>query len=161
MIDRINSYRKQNNLEKIEHLGFVLESYWCTLPENFGKCVNVETPPRGTWGYLKGGIALLKTMLYKSFAHQQVADERSRQCSTCKYNVFPDKGEFVRWSNKIAEASTEGRRSVAHEELGQCAVCSCPLRAKVFYNEPIEIEEEWEAPMKEVDCWQLKVRKNG
>lgn len=160
LISRIKEYRRQNNLDEIEHIGFILESYWCTLPENAGKCVQVERSPRGTWGYIKGGVALLKTMLYRSFAHQNVADERAKQCSTCKFNVFPDKGGFIEWSNKLAEASTSSRKSKYHDELGECSVCTCPLRAKVFYNESIEIEPAWEKPMAEVNCWQLKVRKN-
>lgn len=157
LIRRIAVYRQQNNLEPIEHISYVLESYWCTLPENEGKCVPA-TLDRGFLGYLKGGIALVKQMLYKKFATQEVADKRSEQCSLCRYNVFPDKGVFLKWSEDVAVASVEGRRSKKHTELGMCDVCTCPLKAKVWWSGSIKIEDGWVAPMKEVDCWQLKLK---
>lgn len=161
LIDRITTYRKVNNLEPIEHLSFVLESYWCGLPENAGNCESIKELPRGLLGYIRGGIAYLTTMAYKSMVGQEEADKRSEQCASCKYNFFPDRKGFVRWSDEIAESSTLGRKSKKHDELGNCALCSCPLRAKVFYNGTVKIEESWKAGMQEVGCWQLRMDKNG
>lgn len=158
LIARIEAYREINKLESIESLSFVLESYWCGLPENAGNCVPVEVK-RGVLGYLKGGVALVKQMMYKSFARQEVADARSVQCSTCEFNVFPDKTGFIAWSDKIAEASVGERRSIKHDELGNCAVCSCPLRAKVFYNGVVDIQPEWAEKFNKVNCWQRDLRK--
>lgn len=158
LINRITIYRSQNNLEEIEQLSFVLESYWCSLPENFGRCEAVKSLPRGLLGYIKGGVALLRNLAYKDFAKQEVADERSRICSNCPLNVFPDRNGFIRWSNDIAEASVGDRKASHHDELGQCAACSCPLRAKVFYTGKINLTAEQEELIKTVkpDCWQLK-----
>ena len=162
LIQRINQYRSANNLEPLDHLSFVLENYWCGLPENRGKCVPVPALQRGVMGFLKGGIAVLKNLMYKQFAHQNVADERSRQCAKCPFNIFPDRGPFVKWSNEIALHSTDGRRSEKHDELGECAVCSCPLRAKVFIDEAVSLEKEWIPKLESVQCWQLKLpRENG
>lgn len=151
----ITAYRKQNNLEDLEMLSEVLENYWCGLPENKGRCEPRELK-RGVLGYLKGGIAVLKNMVYAKFAPQEIADSRGRQCVECKFNTFKDNGPFVEWSNKIAEASTLGRKSKYHDKLGECAVCICPLRAKVFYGDVISLEQEWIEPMQSVNCWQLK-----
>lgn len=159
LIKRIVQYRVQNNLEHIEHLSFVLESYWCMLPENAGKCVPIEGNPRGAMGFLKGGIALLRTFLYDSFAPQEVADKRSEQCARCPFNIFPDKGPFVKWSDEVAIASIEDRKSKRHNDLGQCAVCSCPLKAKVFYTGNIENRKDWVENMEAVNCWQLSLMK--
>lgn len=162
LITRITSYRLQNNLEEIEHLSFVLEAHWCSLPENAGKCVPIEATPRGTLGYLKGGLALLKTLMYKAFATQEVADSRAAVCLKCPFNVFPDKGGFIKWSNDIAVATIGERKAKGHEELGQCAVCSCPLRAKVFYTGSVERNPDWVHKMEAVGCWQLNLmRKDG
>lgn len=160
LIDRIQSYRKANNLEEIEHISFVLENYWCSLPENAGRCEPIQQLPRGVVGYLKGGIALMSTVLYKSFAHQNTADARAKQCVKCPYNVFPDKTGFRAWSDWIAVKSVERRESIHREELGECAICTCPLKAKVFWDGPVDIKPEWEEPLKEVKCWQLDIRKN-
>lgn len=158
LIDRVTAYRRQNNLEEIEELGVVMESYWCGLPENKGKCVGAELE-RGWLGYVRGGLAMVRNLVYKAFAPQGVADARSRQCSGCKFNVFPDRGPFIEWSDKIAEASTLGRRSEFHDELGSCAVCTCPLRAKVFIGDVIPLEPEWIPDMQSVMCWQLAAGK--
>lgn len=158
LVDRILAYRRQNNLEEIEHLPAVLENYWCGLAENFGKCEPVKLE-RGFLAYKQGAMTLLKNMVYQSFVPQIVADKRAEQCSMCKYNVFPDKEGFVAWSDKIAEASTLGKRAAKHEDLGNCDVCTCPLRSKVFMGGSIPLEKEWLPKMREVNCWQLKVGK--
>lgn len=155
LIQRIQAYREQNNLEKIEHLSFVLESYWCSLPENAGKCTAIESAPRGTWGYLKGGIALLKTLMYNAFAPQRVAENRAKQCAKCPFNVFPDKGPFLKWSDAIAESTVGERKTLMQERLGSCAVCSCVLKAKVFSTGEVEASEEDIEKYKSVNCWQL------
>lgn len=157
LITRINSYRAQNNLEAIEALPFVLESYWCGLPENAYKCVPVEVTPRGMLGYIKGGVALLKNLWYGKFASKSVADVRSGQCSECQFNVFPDRNGFIKWSDDIAVASVGERRSSNHDKLGICAVCSCPLRAKVFYTGKVENNPEWRSKFESVKCWQLEL----
>ena len=161
LIDRITAYRQVNNLEPIEHLSFVLESYWCQLPANIGKCQPIEHTPRGTFGYFKGGLALLTTVLYKQFAPQKVADERSRQCAGCKFNVVPQTEGWVGWANSLAKTCTDGKKSEKHDELGQCNVCTCPLRSKVFYTGEVESKPEWKAKFKEVNCWQLGLMKDA
>lgn len=159
LMERITAYRQTNNLEEIEHLSFVLENYWCGLPENEGKCVKAEVK-RGFLGYVKGGIALIKNIAYDKMVSLIEANKRADQCASCKYNVFPDKKGFIAWSDQIAEAAVGLRKTEKHNELGNCEVCSCPLRAKVFYGGDIKIENEWRVRMEEVKCWQLK-GKNG
>ncbi len=163
LIERISAYRKQNNLEELEHMGFVLENYWCSLPDNMNNCVPVEKLKRGLIGYIKGGIALLANLTYKNPVHQVVADTRAKICTGCQLNVFPDQGGFIAWSNQIAEASVGDRKSKYHEELGQCGGCSCPLRAKVWYGGRIELTKEQESVMREAkpECWQLPENLNG
>jgi len=157
LIVRIRQYRSANGLADIEYLPSVLENHWCGLAENVGRCERIERLPRGVWAYLQGGVRLLKTVMYKSFVRQDVADKRAAQCVECKYNVIPtDNAGFEKWSNDLAEAATGGRQSAYHKDLGQCAVCTCVLKMKVFYDGEIDIKKEWVAPMEEVGCWQLK-----
>ena len=130
----------------------VLENYWCGLPENAGKC-SVVNLSRGWYHYLKGGIALLENMFFgeKNMVSQEEADARGSVCIECPFNVFPDRDAFIQWSDEIAEASTGGKRSKHHDELGNCEICTCPLRAKVWNKDAKMTEKESE---KAPDfCW--------
>lgn len=129
---KVRNYRKQNNLEEIENLPDVIENYLCTLPENRGNCVPY-TPPRGLMGYLKGGITLLWNMAFNSYATKEVAMRRAEICLSCPNNTFPeDRNAFEKWSNEIAYHSLGGRSTEVDERLGTCAVCTCPLRVKIW-----------------------------
>lgn len=156
LIERIVLYRSQNNLETIDHLDAVLENYWCGRPENRGKCVPTVME-RGFLGYVKGGVGLIKRMVYNSFVDQATADNRAAICLKCPRMIWPDKGPFIKWSDDIAEASTLGRRSKFHDELGSCEICTCVMRAKIWMGGTIPLEPEWVEPMTKAHCWQIPV----
>jgi len=155
LIKLIVSYRAQNGLDEIENLNLVLENYLCNMPLNEGKCSSFFPLKRGFIATVKGGVALLKSMMYKSFVSQEVADGRSNICRTCPYNVFPDKGPFIKWSDTVAEGAVGNRKSKYHDELGNCEVCTCPLRAKVFYDGEIKLPDDQQEVMRKVGCWQV------
>lgn len=159
LIKQIVPYRAQNELEPLEYLGVVIEAYMCSLPQYRHKCEPTEPFSRDILGYLSGGVALLKNAFYgrKNMVTQKAADLRASQCVFCRYNVFPDKSTFLRWSDNIAEASTRGRKSKYYNKLGNCEVCSCPLKAKVWYKGKGDKFSKEEIKMfKTVDCWQLR-----
>lgn len=152
LLQRIVSYRRQNELEPIDGLDYVVDNYLCGCPENFGSCQDNQLE-RHLMGYIRGGIALLKNMLYKKYVSQDVAEARAKICVTCPLNVFPDKKGFLKWSDEMAEAAVGDRRTSLHEKLGNCEVCTCVLKSKVFFGEPITL------PKDEYDklpnyCWQ-------
>ncbi len=151
----IKGYREQNELPPIEYLETVVEHYLCGLPEHIGACGPKGPLKRGLLATLKGGVALISNMLYNKFVEQSVADERSAICAGCPENVFPDKGPFVAWSDDIAEQSVGSRKSAHHNELGNCGVCSCPLRAKTWWGGEFKFTDK---QMKEFPdfCWQKK-----
>lgn len=154
LVQKIVKYRSQNNLEKIEALSQVLDNYLCGLPENVGSCTSALLK-RSLLGYLKGGIALIQNMAYDTIATQEVADKRSEICKGCPHNVFPDKGPFIYWSDRIAEASIGNRKSVNHNDLGNCEICSCPLRAKVFFGGKIDLPDKEHDQLPDF-CWQRR-----
>lgn len=155
LISYIRSYRQQNELPEISYLEVVVEHYLCGLPENQGKCVPRSKLKRGLIPTIRGGIALLTSVLYSKFVSQEVADERSAICKKCPHNYFPDKGKFIKWSDEIAEQATAGRKSKYHNDLGNCGVCSCPLRAKVWYGGEIKYTEPDLSKFPDF-CWQRK-----
>lgn len=157
--DRITRYREQNNLEQLDALHLVIENYMCLLPENVGACEVNRKVHRSIRQYLKGGIAIAKNLLYNKVVSQKAADTRSFQCARCPNNTFPDRSNFVRWSDDIAEAAVGVKKSLYHNQLGNCAVCSCPLRAKVWFGGDIRLSEEEKTEMAKVDCWQVKLSK--
>ncbi len=155
---QIKNYRIQNQLPPIEHLDVVLENYWCSLPENEGLCLPMKLA-RGFRTSVFGGVALVVKWLKGDFVTDEVANERANQCVKCPNNYFPDKGPFVQWSDQVALEMVGNRRVALHNELGSCAVCSCPLRAKVFVAGPFKLEPQWKPEMEKVNCWQLKEEK--
>lgn len=150
-------YRVQNNLEMIEYLPQVVENYQCSLPCNTGRCESASLE-RSISQYIRGGIALLHNMAFKKFASQEEAEARASQCVQCPNNVFPDKGAFMAWADDIAIQQVGERRTTRHNELGNCAACSCPLRSKVFIGGPLPaFPEEEVKEMRKVGCWQLRL----
>ncbi len=155
LISLIRGYRGQNELPEIEFLETVVEHYLCGLPENKGKCLPRQKLRRGIIPTIRGGIALLTTVLYSKFVSKEEADVRSAICAACPHNVFLDKGNFIKWSDSLAEQATGGRKSRHHDQLGNCALCSCPLRAKVWYGGKIEYKGEELDALPDF-CWQKK-----
>lgn len=154
LIQHIINYRAQNRLPVIEHLNLTLEDYWCRQKENRSKCVPVKLN-RGWLATLRGALHVVENIFFgdENMVAQEEADRRAAICVQCPHNVFPDKGPFIAWSDSVAEASTGGRKSASHDMLGNCAVCSCPLRAKVFAKDVTPTDQErQELPD---FCWQL------
>lgn len=159
LIRKIQNFRMQNGLEEIEHINTVLEAYWCSLKENQGNCEPNPELTRGWLQYLHGGITLFKYVFFgeKGMVDQAEADRRSTLCAACPKNVFPDKKGFVKWADSLAEHATGGRRSVLHDSLGNCEVCTCNLRAKVWQKPPLKLSAQEKSEMEKVNCWQPKV----
>lgn len=151
-------YRQQNNLTPIESLNHVVENYLCSLPENCNKCQENDTITRSFSQYIQGGIALLKNMAFKKYASQHVAETRGAQCSTCRFNVFPDKSGFLAWADDIAISQVGERKVSMASELGSCSVCQCPLRGKIFVADTLpKFPDDQVDKLKSVSCWQLKL----
>lgn len=156
LIQQITQYRINNNLDPLEELGVVLDHYLCSHPVNGGLCRPEALFSRGLRATFRGGIALFKSLLYGSYAPQAVADARAEQCIKCPFNFFPeDKPAFERYLDAAAVASVGKRRSKDFKLLGECGVCRCPLRSKVFFTGKSEFPPEQLTLMKSVNCWQL------
>jgi len=156
LFKQIITYRQQNRLEPIEALPLVVENYWCSQPENIGKCQDNPDATRSFTAYLSGGMMLLKSLLFKRYAPQEVADKRAEQCVSCEFNVFPDKGPFIKWTDDLAIECVGQRKSKYHNELGQCGVCTCALRAKVFIDDKLPpFDKQQLVQLRKVKCWQL------
>lgn len=159
----IVAYRQQNSLPSIEFLDVVLDHYWAMLPENIENRTPSSPLRRGFLAYVKGGVALISKLFYgvDHLVDQATADRRASICVQCRYNVFPDKGPFVAWSDQIAAHMTGDLKSKHNDLLGNCEVCSCLLRAKVFWRGNMGLTDAQEAKMRSVGCWQVEVPKPG
>lgn len=162
LIRHVITYRIQNKLEPLPFITDVVDNYLCGLPANTGKCEPLVLR-RGVLAYIKGGIALLNNLYYgeNNMVPQATADARAEQCVTCKFNSFPDKSTFVKWSDDLAEASTGGKKAASHTQLGNCMACSCCLKAKVWYKGPFIVSTDEVPMMQEVGCWQIKNDSNS
>jgi hypothetical protein len=149
-------YREQNNLERLEGLNHVVENYLCGLPRNCNKCQE-NILDRSFWAYVRGGIALLKNMTFKEYVPQYVAEKRALQCSGCRFNVFPDKDNFMKWTDEIAVSCVGDRKVSIADKLGNCEVCSCVLKSKCFFGGKLEkFNDEQLVKLQSVNCWQLE-----
>lgn len=157
LVQRIISYRSQNRLEPLLHLDIVLHAYWCTLPENVGDCCDRPRLDRGLKAYVKGGIALIENLWFgeKARVTSNEAKRRGAICLKCPYNVNPEKGKFDDWADRMAEYSVGDVKSAYHSQLFNCEVCSCNLRAKVWWNGDMGLSDEQKTKMEAVGCWQL------
>lgn len=165
LIKAIRGYRQQNELEPLEELDAIVEDYLCKKPENMGQCINGRLK-RGFMTYVKGGMRLVKNVVYPSTVTPEEANRRADICAKCPHNVFPDKDMFVKWSDDIwsAAVGSRSKRVTKHDELGNCAICTCPLRAKVWFNGDIELSQAQIQEMKKVQCWQpplVQISKKG
>lgn len=157
LIDRIRAYRMQNELPEIEFIDDVLENYWCTLPENVGRC-EPKALQLGILPMMKAGIVMLKNYMYRTVVKQDVAEKRASQCVTCKFNAKPANEGMKYWLDLIAINSVKGHRTKEYEKLGTCSVCECPLNMKVFYDGKIDKPTiEQQRKFEEVNCWQLGI----
>lgn len=155
LIHRIVTYRAQNALPPIEELRVVVENYLCHRPQNVGRCNPNTKISRSLWKYIKGGVTLIKNLTIENPVTQELADKRSAQCKTCLYNYFPDRGAFIRWSDSMAEAAVGNKKSKHHNALGNCEVCSCCLKAKVWVPGPHKPDKDEIPKFQEVNCWQI------
>jgi hypothetical protein len=157
LASKVRFYRAQNELPDLPYLETVIETYLCKLPANLGGCEPLPKLKRGLIATIRGGIAIIQTLAFQKFAPQEEADKRSEICKDCPLNTFPDKGPFVAYCDDIAEQVVGSRRSKHHNDLGVCSGCSCGLRFKVFYAEPIKLNKKQRAKMEEANprCWQL------
>lgn len=155
LVAKVRLYRLQNEFPELEFLEAVIEHYLCGRPENIGACEDRGPLKRGLIATIKGAVVVLQNLMYNSFASQEVADARSEACVRCPHNVFPDKGPFIKWSDNLAENSVGDRKSKNHDLLGNCEICSCPLRCKVFFNGKIQLKQEELNAMPDY-CWQKK-----
>jgi len=152
LIDRIRSYRLQNELPEIEEIDQVLESYWCGLGENVGKCVPVILP-RGLLGYFKGGVALIKNLAYNTFVTQEEANRRAKICVECPHNVKPEDTGLAAWADMVAYHATKGHTTEHDSKLFTCSICSCPLKAKCHLGGDLGVSAELKKKLPEY-CWQ-------
>lgn len=152
LLTRIVSYRSQNNLEEIERLPFILENYWCSLPENIGLCEETKIR-RGLMGYIKGGLSLIKNVAYGAYSSIEVAEERARICKECPSNIWADKPAFMEWSDKFAYHAIGDRKTSSDKNLGSCEICSCPLRSKVWIGKLDKFPKEINDKLPDY-CWQ-------
>lgn len=156
LFEQILNYREQNRLPAIPALELVLENFWCSQPENIGKCKRLKLK-RGWMQTLRGGIALLENLFYgeHNMVPPPVAEERAKICIKCPFNQAPDKGPFLKWSDEVAEAATGGKKVPQNDELYNCMVCSCPLKAKIWHKGPFDLSEDEEKRLPDF-CWQRK-----
>jgi hypothetical protein len=156
---KINQFRDQNQLEVIPSLQSVIENYTASKPE-YNHLTESIPLKRGWKSYIKGGVVLFKNLFFgnSNMVSDVVADRRAAICRLCPLNVFPDKEGFLKWSDDIAADCTNGRKSKYHEELGNCAGCTCVLKAKVFVKDFPALSEEERDKMRTANpnCWQLK-----
>lgn len=159
---KVRLYRSQNEMEDIPFLEAVIENFLCNDPSNVGGCEPLPRLKRGWMEVLRGSVAVLKSMLYDSFATQETADQRAEICLTCPLNTFYEddkesKQGFDAWCDDLAEQVVGDRKSKYNNKLGICAGCNCGLRFKIYYNDVIKLTKKQEKVMSAASpsCWQV------
>lgn len=154
LLREIITYRINNRLEPIEMLNATIDNYLCAQECNVGKCEENTKLHRSIMTTIKGGITLFTNVLLKVTVSQEEADRRAAICVKCPKNIFPDKDGFVKWADDLASRMTGDKKSKYHNELGNCSICTCNLKGKVWYKGTLSLPEDQLAEMKSVGCWQ-------
>lgn len=72
------------------------------------------------------------------FVDQTEGDRRAAICVNCPNNVIPaGKGWLQNWTDGQMLKSVEGRTTASQDRLGVCEICSCELRAAVWWQPDI------------------------
>lgn len=153
LLQKILGYRTQNKLKVLVGLGAVVENYNCLKKGNEGKCIPNTKLERSWVATVRGGVALLANIFREKTVTQAEADKRSEICFRCPHNTFPDKGPFIKWADEIAVGAVGDKKSARHKDLGNCGLCSCPLRAKVWFEPPFKNAPEVDKKFPKF-CWQ-------
>lgn len=68
------------------------------------------------------------------FVTQAEADRRAALCVGCPHNVTPAAKSWAQqWTDGKMIDAVEGRKTAHHDRLAVCQVCSCELRAAVWW----------------------------
>lgn len=86
------------------------------------------------YGLIKGKASRGESV----FVDQDEGNRRAMICAKCPHNVIPaGKGWLQNWTDGQMLKSVEGRKTEGHDKLGVCEVCSCELRAAVWWTPDI------------------------
>jgi hypothetical protein len=173
----VQTYREQNKLPRIPKFREVWEAYVCAnVPGMEGRCCAVEeSVKRSFTQFFQGGKAFVKALMQGTgaFVDQLTADRRSSICADCNQNVRNighSHSQF--YTDKWISSQVGARRSKNHGKLNTCKVCTCILKAKVFYNDEIVADSitnqelvqltrlPRDAAGRHLKCWQLTALEN-
>lgn len=95
------------------------------------------------------------------FVGKEAANRRAEICAGCEANVIPaSKGWLQSWADGQMLAMVENRTVRDQEKLGVCEVCSCELRAAVWWDSDILISSMRGAKFVHrfpAHCWKKKL----
>lgn len=95
------------------------------------------------------------------FVDQAEGNRRAMVCARCPRNVIPaGKGWLQNWTDGQMLKSVEGRKTESHDKLGVCEVCSCELRAAVWWAPDIVAATTREAKVARdfpSHCWKRQI----
>jgi len=170
LIKEVVKYRDHNRLQPISNLKDLIYNHVCEKDGMQVNCCEVRNKKRSLDQYTRGGYSYIKASKQGSnaFVSQELADARAEICLNCPLMKIPKKTSALeKFTNEKMERLV-GKRVVAKfKELFTCDVCSCLVRAKVWFNRTIvndslSNEEKMALPKdafgkdgKKFTCWQL------
>jgi hypothetical protein len=88
-------------------------------------------------GMLKGKVERGEQI----FVDRAKADQRANICANhCRHNVIPNSKNWLQeWTDGQMLGAVQNRKTSHHEEIGVCEVCSCELRAAVWFEDDITV----------------------
>lgn len=136
----VQKYREDKDLPRIAKFRAVWEHYICENVAGMeGRCCQVaEYIKRSFEQFWQGGKSFVRAAVAgkAAFVDQTTADRRAAICKQCDQNV-KNIGHRNFYTDTAIKQQVGQRRSVHHDDLHTCKICSCILKAKVFYNNKI------------------------
>lgn len=94
------------------------------------------------------------------FVDQAEADRRAAICVICEKNAIPTgKGWAQNWTDRKMLDCIAGKMTASHDDLGICSVCTCELRASVWWPADILkiVTPKSDIPKHPEICWKRKI----
>lgn len=178
LMEHVRRYRADNMLAAIDpqELRRLIEGEICKRPGMESRCCDATQAKRTLQQTISGGLAAAKAVIgtfipgehEMNMVSSKLAERRADVCKKCPMNNPPtDQSALEQLEDKAMLKLVGSRKTSVSDELFSCGVCTCNVRAKVWFGRRLingSLNNETKRRLAEVTigrdgkpmvCWQL------
>lgn len=181
LMEHVRRYREDNMLPAFDPAALrkLIEHSICKRDGMENRCFDASPQKRNIGQTIKGGMAAVKAIAGSfipgenemSMVSVRLAEKRAAVCDKCPMNNKPDGQTLLEQLEDAAMLKLIGSRKTSiHDRLLSCSVCTCNVRAKVWFSRRIingSLDAETRGKLAKVvtdrngasmACWQIRDR---